>query len=365
MKTLNQIYILVLESLLLESAKDTAIEKFGRTEVVQTYVNKFWDEIRYKEIDPKKKDINYWIKEGFDNFKIYVDNFKSGKMERKEAQNLTSVDNGNGKLLEVVDDYELWKVNSYKAANILGSNYKNIPTHWCISSDTEEHWENYYREYNNRFYFLISKTRHDNILENLWDKIAIKVDKDNTKKYYDLKDNEIEYKNLPKNIQNIIKKIDNKIKWWEIIYTHDELLEKNAETGNLSMVKDAIEKGANIHANEDGALRFASTNGHLEVVKYLVEHGANISAVYNYALYQASTNGHLEVVKYLVENGANIHANDDIALHLASKNGHLEVVKYLVENGANIHTSDNFAIEFAKTKEIKEYLKSIIDKKKK
>ena len=47
----------------------------------------------------------------------------------------------------------------------------------------------------------------------------------------------------------------------------------------------------------------------------------------------ASKNGHLQVVKFLVENGADIHANDESALRHASKHGCLEVVKFLVENG--------------------------------
>ena len=70
-------------------------------------------------------------------------------------------------------------------------------------------------------------------------------------------------------------------------------------------------------------------DGHLEVVVYLVEHGANIHADNDYAIRLASENGHLEVVRYLVEHGADIHANNDYAIRLASENGHLEVVRYL------------------------------------
>ena len=47
--------------------------------------------------------------------------------------------------------------------------------------------------------------------------------------------------------------------------------------------------------------------------------------------------GRVNIVKYLVDNGANIHADDDCALREAAVNGYLEVVKYLVEKGANIH----------------------------
>jgi ankyrin repeat protein len=39
-------------------------------------------------------------------------------------------------------------------------------------------------------------------------------------------------------------------------------------------------------------------------LNYLIEHGADIQANNNYAVRWASVNGHLEVVKYLVEHGA-------------------------------------------------------------
>ena len=39
--------------------------------------------------------------------------------------------------------------------------------------------------------------------------------------------------------------------------------------GDLSEVKKIIKKGANVHVDDDDALRWAARNGHLEVVKYL------------------------------------------------------------------------------------------------
>ncbi len=70
--------------------------------------------------------------------------------------------------------------------------------------------------------------------------------------------------------------------------------------GDLSQVKSLIIEGANIHADDDYALRWAAECGHLEVVKYLVEdHEANVHALNEWALRWAARNGHLEVVKYL------------------------------------------------------------------
>ena len=44
----------------------------------------------------------------------------------------------------------------------------------------------------------------------------------------------------------------------------------------------------------------------------------------------------VETIKYLVEKGADVYADNNYAVRMASQNGHLEVVKYLVEKGAQI-----------------------------
>ena len=84
----------------------------------------------------------------------------------------------------------------------------------------------------------------------------------------------------------------------------------------------------------------ASIGNHLEVVKFLLEKGANIHAQDDYALRSATENHHLEIVKFLLEKGANIHAQDDDALILASMYGHLDIVKFLLEKGADAKKVD-------------------------
>jgi len=97
----------------------------------------------------------------------------------------------------------------------------------------------------------------------------------------------------------------------------------------VSTWKWLVSVGADIHAYEDEAVKYASEHGHLEVVKYLVSLGADIHAGDDWAIVWASGNGHLEVVKYLVSLGADIHAYDDYAIRFASYNSYLEVVEYL------------------------------------
>jgi len=135
-------------------------------------------------------------------------------------------------------------------------------------------------------------------------------------------------------------------KYSNIKITNNNLVKYSAE-GNLDVVKYLVEKGVNIHADVDYALRWSASNGHLNVVKYLLENGANIHAENDTALRYSAGKGHLDIVKYLVEKGANIHAYDDYALRWSAQNGHLDVVKYLVEKGANIHAQNDLVLKWS------------------
>ena len=109
------------------------------------------------------------------------------------------------------------------------------------------------------------------------------------------------------------------------------------KSGDLEGVKyfvSFVSQGADVKADNNYAVQFASENGHLEVVKYLVSQGADVKADNNYAVQVTSENGYLEGVKYLVSQGADVTANDNYAVRWASIRGHLEVVKYLVSQGA-------------------------------
>ena len=102
------------------------------------------------------------------------------------------------------------------------------------------------------------------------------------------------------------------------------ILGKRYELFKVETYKMLIERGADVHADNDFALRFSAKNGHLEVVKYLIKKGANIHADYDYAL--------------------RCSAYNDYALKYSAENGYLEVVKYLIEKGANIDVIKNYPI---------------------
>ncbi len=113
----------------------------------------------------------------------------------------------------------------------------------------------------------------------------------------------------------------------------DEMLRDTAEKGYLDVVKFLLEKGADINANKNAAVRYASYFGRLETVRYLVEQGANIHTNDDEALIWASTNKHIEIIKYLLDQGADINvamksAIDKIRIGYTDQN---QVLQYLIE----------------------------------
>ena len=57
----------------------------------------------------------------------------------------------------------------------------------------------------------------------------------------------------------------------------DELLKKSARNGFIEGVKVALKKGADFHAKDDYALRWAANKGHTEIVKLLKKYMKNES----------------------------------------------------------------------------------------
>jgi hypothetical protein len=80
---------------------------------------------------------------------------------------------------------------------------------------------------------------------------------------------------------------------------HKIHLGKRKKWNNLEVIKELIEQGADVHADNDSALCWASYYGHLELVKYLVEQGADVHANNDEALRWASYYGHSGIVEYL------------------------------------------------------------------
>jgi ankyrin repeat protein len=200
--------------------------------------------------------------------------------------------------------------------------YYGRGTRWCTAT-TES--ENMFERYNAKgpLYIIIPKNPAYE-----GEKYQIHFE---TYQYMNEKDEEIELKGLAELYPELSK--------FHLIFA----IARNS----VDDVRELLEKGANVHINNDYTLRWASRDGHLEIVKLLIEKGADVHAKDDEAIRIASEVGHLKIVQLLLENGADVHARSDYALCKASKNGHLEIVKLLMENGAKVNARDDYAFKVA------------------
>ncbi|GAX77737.1 hypothetical protein CEUSTIGMA_g5180.t1 [Chlamydomonas eustigma] len=156
------------------------------------------------------------------------------------------------------------------------------------------------------------------------------------------------------------------------------LLIAAAKGGNLNVVKDLLDKGADKEAmdeNEGTALHYAAEEGYKDVVALLIEKGANKEAKDKKyrctALHYAAMKGHKDVVALLIEKGANKEANNDqeygcMAPHYAAYSGHKDVVDaLLIEKGSNKAAKSNnggTALHYAAVRGHKDVVALLIDK---
>ena len=110
---------------------------------------------------------------------------------------------------------------------------------------------------------------------------------------------------------------------------YDDLLLQSCKEGDLENVKLALEKGANVHCDQDKPLIFSSIKGYTEIVKLLLDNGAYVHMWQDYSLIWSSTKGYTDTVKVLLEYGADIHVNNDEPLRKSEQNGHTETVELL------------------------------------
>ncbi|HYD16991.1 MAG TPA: ankyrin repeat domain-containing protein [Patescibacteria group bacterium] len=79
-----------------------------------------------------------------------------------------------------------------------------------------------------------------------------------------------------------------------------------AAAGVPELVTDALAHGADIHFENDLALRTASLMGHFEIARHLVDKGANIHAAGEEALLYAAKADDRRMVEFLLAKGASI-----------------------------------------------------------
>ncbi len=102
----------------------------------------------------------------------------------------------------------------------------------------------------------------------------------------------------------------------------------------LEEVQKLIDQGADIHANEEEALKAAAVSGFWDLVRLLIETGAEINTNDGIILDFAAIYGNEMAVHYLLAHGAESHS----AFHRAVLFQSFEVVRLLVSRGARIET---------------------------
>jgi bla regulator protein BlaR1 len=126
----------------------------------------------------------------------------------------------------------------------------------------------------------------------------------------------------------------------------DRALYRAAERGELQLIAELIDSGANVNAAIDGdgsPLIGAAREGRVDAVRLLLDRGADpnmpVSGDGN-PIIMAAREGHLQVVELLLARGASIDQvvdGDENALIQASGSGHLPVVRFLVGKGADVN----------------------------
>lgn len=109
----------------------------------------------------------------------------------------------------------------------------------------------------------------------------------------------------------------------------NETLIQAIEDNDLDKVIWCQKQGADIHADNNNALRRAAACNHFTIVEYLVEQGADIHASNGSTLAFAVAAGCLKTVKYLVNQGANIYDWGGQIPDIAKTHNHIDVETFL------------------------------------
>jgi ankyrin repeat protein len=125
-----------------------------------------------------------------------------------------------------------------------------------------------------------------------------------------------------------------------------------ASIGDLTSVRNVVEKGANINARDAlGMTALIKTarmgDRNKEVALFLIEKGADVN-VYDKngwtPLMHAARAGSVNIVRALIEKGANLNAQDEYGntalMHASGGSPHADVVRILIEKGANLNITD-------------------------
>jgi hypothetical protein len=194
--------ITALKKILVQADFKSAEKKFLETAIpeyapmIKDYLNKF-KKLRdsHKIHQTQNKDIDFWAKKGFSEFKVFVDqtsNIKSKSKVKKDIHKVAQKIPG-AHLVAENEHWLIYEILAYKAAKLLGSR------NWCIVRE-EKHWEDYTSGYpTSAFYFVLAKDRPDDE----WNKIAVTINSDGDESCFNNLDTENDWDAVKKDLGNI------------------------------------------------------------------------------------------------------------------------------------------------------------------
>lgn len=121
-------------------------------------------------------------------------------------------------------------------------------------------------------------------------------------------------------IIKFILNYDNKIN-----YRDNKFIEASIIAGNLEIFKLLVENGAPILDRSFDAYR-----GHLHIIEYCIKKEDKCQRTYDEILKVSAACGFPDIVEFILKNGANVHFNEDIALREAIEEQHNDIVKILL-----------------------------------
>jgi ankyrin repeat protein len=145
-------------------------------------------------------------------------------------------------------------------------------------------------------------------------------------------------------------------------YQIDNALTLAAKNNHFPVVEELLNRGANIHAWSDSALRSVAVDTeNIPMIRYLISRGADVNTQEGLPLVEAAQRGHALAIQELLNNGADVHARNDKAIVEAARICHLSTVRELVGHGANVQTEDNEPLYLASWRCSPDIIRELLD----